>query len=93
VVLTVLFLLGCGGVSSTGGSFPIHAYPEIPKALSQPHEVWITCSTYGTPKDAVVSKMFCVDQTAILELQSFIRDLDSIVRKYEHATKEINKGN
>ena len=93
MLLTVLWLLGCGGVSSTGGSFPIHAYPQIPLAVSQPHEVWIPCSTYGSPDEAIVSEMYCVKEGAVLELQSFIRDLDSIIRKYEYATEEINKTN
>jgi hypothetical protein len=88
-----LFLLGCGAVSSTGGSFPIHAYPVIPKALSEPHEVWVPCSTLGAPKSAVIAQMICVDETDLLELQSFIRNLDSVVRRYEFATKRINKGN
>ena len=89
--LIALFLLGCGGVSNTGGSFPVHAYPTIPKALSQPHEVWIPCSSLGSPKNAVISQMICVDEEELLSLQSFIRNLDSVVRKYEYATKRINK--
>ena len=93
MLMTALWLLGCGGVSSTGGSFPIHAYPEVPMAVSQPHEVWIPCSTYGTPEGAIVSKMYCVKEDAVLELQGFVRELDSIIRKYEYATQQINKGN
>ena len=62
-------------------------------AVSQPHEVWIPCSTYGSPEEAIVSDMYCVKENAVLELQSFIRDLDSIIRKYEYATEEINKTN
>ena len=93
MLLTVLWLLGCGGVSSTGGSFPIHAYPQLPMAVSQPHEAWIKCSSLGAPTEAVVHSMYCIDEKYVLELQSFIRDLDSIIKKYEYATKEINKTN
>lgn len=88
-----LFLLGCGAVSSTGGSFPLHAYPVVPKALAEPHEVWIPCAELGAPKSAAIAQMICVNETDLIELQSFIRNLDSVVRRYEYATKRINKGN
>jgi hypothetical protein len=94
VILAVwiaLFLLGCANVGSRGGAFPLHAYPHVPKALSQPHEVWIPCSNLGSPKNAVISQMICVDEVELLALQGFVRELDSIVRKYEYAIKTINK--
>ena len=90
-VWIVSSLLGCANVGSRGGAFPLHAYPPIPKALSQPHEVWIPCVDLGSPKNAVISQMVCVDEMELLALQSFIRSLDSIVRKYEYAIKTINK--
>jgi hypothetical protein len=62
-------------------------------AVSQPHEVWVLCSSYGAPKQAIVSKMYCVKEDAVFELQNFIRDLDSIIRKYEYAIEKINKTN
>ena len=92
LTLAVLLLLGCGSVSS-GGSYAIHAYPIVPKAINEPQEVWVKCSQLGAPPEAVVYSMYCVDELRIIELREFINELDSIVFKYQNAIEEINKSN
>ena len=93
LAVILLLVLGCGGVSSTGGSFPIHAYPVLPLAMTQPEKVWLRCDGLGANPKSIEAQMYCVEGTHVVELQKFIQELDSIVRKYEHATNAINMGN
>ena len=90
---TLLLLLGCGSVSSTGGSFPLHAYPRLPLAMTDPGKVWIRCDDFGGHPSAVEARMYCVEHTHLIDLKRFIQELDSVVRKYEFATNRINTGN
>jgi hypothetical protein len=81
--------LGC--VSGSSGPYPTYAYPQLPEAVSNPHEVWVKCSSLGAPSEAVVSKMYCVNEDAYFELRKFVVELDSLVQKYENTINEINK--
>ena len=88
--LTTLFLFGCGNeISPT--TFPIHNYPPVPDAISQPHNIFIPCAELGAPANTVVSQMVCVDEGSLLELQSFIRSIDAILMTYEYTLKRINQ--
>lgn len=87
--LIALFVaLGC--VSGSSGPYPTFAYPIVPSAVSNPHDVWVKCSSLGAPSEAILSKMYCVDEQEYFALRAFVIELDSVVRKYENTIKEIN---
>ena len=89
-IWTIALFVALGCVSGSSGPYPTYAYPQLPVAVSDPHEVWVKCSSLGAPPDAIVSKMYCVDEGAYFELRQFVIELDSMVRKYENTIKEIN---
>ena len=91
-VLVALLLLGCGSVSS-GGSYPILAYPALPKAVSEPGKVWLRCGSYGGHPDSIEAPMYCVEEIYGEDLKKYIQKLDSIYWKYTYALEEINKSN
>ena len=87
--LIALFVaLGC--VSGSSGPYPTFNYPIVPSAIANPNDVWVKCSSLGAPPEAIVSKMYCVDEDAYFELRKCVIELDSVVRKYENTINEIN---
>jgi len=88
-LISLLLALGC--VSGSSGGYPTFNYPLVPLAVSSPHDVWVKCSSLGAPEAAVISKMYCVDEAAYLDLRRFVVELDSLIVKYENTIKEINK--
>ena len=78
----ILFaVLGCG--SGTNVFYPLHAKPDIPLAVGDPHDVWVMCSDYGAPPDAIVHDMYCVKEDHVIELRKFIILQDALIEKYE----------
>ena len=68
-LISLLLALGC--VSGISGGYPTFNYPLVPLAVSDPHNVWVKCSSLGAPEAAVISKMYCVDEGEYLDLRRF----------------------
>ena len=78
----ILFaVLGCG--SGTNVLYPLHARPYIPPIVGDPHDVWVMCSSYGAPSDAIVHDMYCVKEDHVIELRKFIILQNALIEKYE----------
>ena len=74
-------VLGCG--SGTNVLYPLHARPNIPLAVGEPHDVWVMCSDYGAPPEAIVRDMYCVKEDDVIELRKFIILQNALIEKYE----------
>lgn len=82
-VLFCIWLLlvgGCVGTTFSGGSFPIHARPELPKALVSPEETFIKCG----------DDYFCLTGEDLEGLRRWVIRIQGVVEKYEHAQETIN---
>jgi len=78
----ILFaVLGCG--SGTNVLYPLHARPYIPSIVGDPHDVWVMCSSYGAPPEAIVHDMYCVKEDHVIELRKFIILQNALIEKYE----------
>lgn len=77
--MTLCLLLGC--VSSSGTALlPIHKRPDLPKAITEPHEVFLKCGEY-----------YCVDEVHLEQLRVYTIEMDALVKKYENATEVFNE--
>ncbi len=85
----ILFaVLGCG--SGTNVLYPLHARPYIPPIVGDPHDVWVMCSDYGAPSEAIVHDMYCIKEDHVIELRKFIILQDALIEKYEKNIKLHN---
>ena len=80
IILALSLLPGCVSGNKSGG-FPIHARPILPTALIEPAEVFLKCG----------DDYFCIAPEHLEELRVYTLEMDSLVRKYEHATGVINE--
>jgi hypothetical protein len=87
-MLVIILLVVAGCVKNKGAPvFPIHARPHIPRAIIEPHEVFLRCD--DNP-DSVESLYYCIEAIDLEQLRIYTIGMDSLVRKYENATKELN---
>ena len=79
LAITLLVVAGCAGTKGAP-VFPVHARPYVPRAIVEPQEVFLKCG----------DDYFCIDLAHLNDLRVYIIEMDSLVRKYENATKELN---
>ena len=80
IILALLLLLGCVSGISGKELFPIHARPVLPKAMVQPGETFISCG----------DDYYCITPEDLEGLRIYLLSMQSLVNKYEHATKVLN---
>ena len=81
LVIILFVALGSGCVSSgSGGPYTVHARPPLPFAVTTPHKAFIKCG----------DDYYCISPEHLESLRVFVIEMDSLVRKYEHATEIIN---
>ena len=80
IILALCVLLGCVSGISGKELFPIHARPITPKALISPSETFLNCG----------DNYYCITSKDLEELRVYILSMQSLVNKYEHATKVLN---
>ena len=73
-------LLGCVSGISGKELFPIHARPVLPKAMVQPEKAFVTCG----------DDFYCIASEDLEGLRVYILSMQSLLNKYEHATKVLN---
>ena len=86
LAITLLVVAGCAGTKGAP-VFPVHARPYVPRAILEPHEVFLRCD--DNP-DSVESLYYCIEAIDLEQLRVYTIKMDSLVRKYENATKELN---
>ena len=80
IIIALCVLLGCvSGISGKELS-PIHARPILPNALISPSETFLTCG----------DDFYCIASEDLEGLRVYILSMQSLVNKYEHATKVLN---
>ena len=80
ITLALCVVLGCVSGISGKELFPIHARPELPKALTQPQETFISCG----------DDYFCITPNDLENLRVWVLSVQSLLNKYEHATEVLN---
>jgi hypothetical protein len=80
IILALCLLLGCVSGISGKELFPIHARPVLPKAMVQPEETFISCG----------DDFYCIASEDLEGLRIYLLSMQSLVNKYEHATKVLN---
>ena len=80
IILALCVLLGCVSGISGKELFPIHARPVLPKALVQPEETFVPCGDH----------YLCVTPEDLEGLRVWTLSVQSLLNKYEHATKVLN---
>ena len=80
IILILLGLLGCVSGISGKELLPIHARPILPKALLEPEKAFQKCG----------DDYFCISPEDLDGLRIYILSMQSLVNKYEHATKMLN---
>ena len=80
ITIILLGLLGCVSGISGKEFFPIHARPILPKAVVQPEKTFVPCGDH----------YLCVTPEDLEGLRIYLLSMQSLVNKYEHATKVLN---
>ena len=80
IILALCLLLGCVSGISGKELFPIHARPILPNALISPSETFLTCG----------DDFYCIASEDLEGLRIYLLSMQSLVNKYEHATKVLN---
>ena len=80
IIIALCVLLGCVSGISGKELFPIHARPIIPKALTSPSKTFLTCG----------DDYYCITPDDLEGLRVYILSMQSLLNKYEHATKVLN---
>ena len=80
IILILLGLLGCVSGISGKELFPIHARPILPKALLEPEKAFQMCG----------DDYFCISPEDLNGLRIYTLSMQSLLNKYEHATKVLN---
>ena len=80
IILALCVLLGCVSGISGKELFPIHARPVLPKAMVQPEKTFISCG----------DDFYCIASEDLEGLRIYLLSMQSLVNKYEHATKVLN---
>ena len=80
IILILLGLLGCVSGISGKELLPIHARPILPKALLEPEKAFQKCG----------DSYYCISQEDLNGLRIYTLSMQSLLNKYEHATKVIN---
>ena len=78
ILFVVLGLESCR--SSGGGPYIIHNRPPLPFAVTSPHKAFIKCG----------DDYYCISPEHLESLRVVVVKMDSLVRKYEHATEILN---
>ena len=79
-ILALCVLLGCVSGISGKELFPIHARPILPKALVEPDKAFLKCG----------DDFYCVTPEDLEGLRVWVLSTQSLINKYEHATKVLN---
>jgi len=88
LAITLLVCLGTGCVSSRSGPYIIFPRPHTPLAITNPAKVFLPCG--GNP-DAVEALYYCVEQGHLFQLREWVIRTQSLLNKYENATKVLNE--
>ena len=80
IILALCVLLGCVSGISGKELFPIHARPIAPKALVEPEKTFVRCG----------DDYYCITPEDLEGLRVWTLSVQSLLNKYEHATKVLN---
>ena len=80
IILALCVLLGCVSGISGKELLPIHARPILPKAVVQPEKTFVPCGDH----------YLCVTPEDLEGLRIYLLSMQSLLNKYEHATKVLN---
>jgi hypothetical protein len=80
IILALCVLLGCVSGISGKELFPIHARPITPKALVSPEATFVRCG----------DDYYCITPKNLEGLRVWTLSVQSLLNKYEHATKVLN---
>ena len=80
IILALCVLLGCVHGISGKELLPIHARPILPKAVVQPEKTFVPCGDH----------YLCVTPEDLEGLRIYLLSMQSLLNKYEHATKVLN---
>ena len=80
IILALCVLLGCVSGISGKELLPIHARPVLPKALVEPEKTFLKCG----------DDFYCITPEDLEGLRIYLLSMQSLVNKYEHATKVLN---
>ena len=80
IILALCVLLGFVSGISGKELFPVHARPVLPKAMVQPEKTFISCG----------DDFYCIASEDLEGLRVYILSMQSLLNKYEHATKVLN---
>ena len=83
-------LLALGCVSGSNTYYPLQKRPVVPSVAIGDPDVWVKCSSYGSPPEAIVSRMYCVELVHVEELRRYIIEMDALVSKYENTIETHN---
>jgi len=71
----VVGLLALGCVSGSNTYYPLQKRPVVPSVAIGDPDVWVKCSSYGSPPEAIVSRMYCVELVHVEELRRYIIEM------------------
>ena len=80
IILTLCVVLGCVSGISGKELFPIRARPPLPNALIEPDRIFSRCG----------DSYYCIDENELESLRVWVISVQSLLNKYEHATKVLN---
>ena len=80
IILALCVLLGCVSGISGKELFPMHARPPLPNALIEPDRIFSRCG----------DSYYCIDENELESLRVWVISVQSLLNKYEHATKVLN---
>ena len=83
-------LLALGCVSGSNTYYPLQKRPVVPNIAMGDPDVWVDCSSYGSPPEAIISKMYCVGEEHVKQLRRYVIEMDALVDKYENTLETHN---
>lgn len=86
LVITLWAHPGC--VTSNDGPYQVFARPTLPRAITEPHEVFLRCD--DNPK-AVESMYYCIEGAHLEDLRVWVIRVQSLLNKHEQQIMVINE--
>ena len=87
-VLVIILLAHPGCVTSNDGPYQVFARPTLPRAITEPHKVFLRCD--DNPK-AVESMYYCIEGAHLEDLRVWVIRVQSLLNKHEQQIMVINE--